>query len=324
MSEQQSRQQSNSRLQYFPITLFATVMGTAGLSIAFSKYEYLMKFSWGVGQALLYMVSAWFILLTILYVIKWINYPNEVEIEFNHPVRINFFPAYSISLLLLSIGYEPTQPGISRVLWYFGSALHLGFTLKLMHIWFHKNFEIHHISPAWFIPVVGTILVPVVGVTHAPIDISWFFFSIGIIFWIVLLTMIFYRLVFHTPLPDKLVPTLFILIAPPAVAFIAYVKMTGDLDVFARILYYHALFTTMLLFFMIDKFKNLKFFISWWAYTFPMDAITIATLLMYHHTHWIFFKYLASIFLILACLLILFVFYQTILIARRHEICVQE
>ncbi|WP_457552487.1 SLAC1 anion channel family protein [Desulfobacula sp.] len=324
MSQQQSRSQSSNWLQHFPITLFATVMGIAGLSIAFLRYEKILGFSWGVGQALLYTVTVWFAFLTLVYVIKWFNFPDEVTKEFNNPVKVNFFPAFSISLLLLSIAYEPTQPEFSRALWYSGAILHLGFTLKLMSIWFHKNFEIHNINPAWFIPVVGTILVPVVGKAHAPADISWFFFSIGIVFWIVLLAMIFYRLVFHTPLPDRLIPTMFILIAPPAVGFIAYVKMTGNLDVFARLLYYHALFTTILLFFMIDKFKNLKFFISWWAYTFPLDAITIASLLMYHHTKWIFFKYLTSGFLIIACLVILLVLCQTILSAWRHEICVPE
>jgi len=324
MSQQQSNSQTAGWLQYFPVTIFATVMGITGLSIAFLRYEKMMKFSWGVGQTLLYIVTAWFILLTIIYITKWFNYPDEVEKEFSHPVRVNFFPAYSISLLLLSIAYEPTQFELSKVFWYSGTILHLGYTLQLMYIWFHKNFEIQHINPAWFIPVVGTILVPVVGKAHAPADISWFFFSIGIIFWIVLLAIIFYRLMFHNPLPDKLIPTLFILIAPPAVGFIAYVKMTGDLDVFARILYYHALFTTMLLFFMIDKFKKIKFFISWWAYTFPLDAITIASLLMYHQTHWVFFKYLTTFFLILACLVILVVLYQTILAALRHEICVPE
>jgi len=324
MPEQQSKPQSYDKLQHFPVTIFATVMGIAGLAIAFLRYEKMMGFSWGVGQALLYLVTAWFSLLTLVYIIKFFIYPEEVAKEFNHPVRINFFPAYSISLLLLSIAYEPTQLMLSRTFWYSGAALHLVYTIKLMYIWMHKDFEIHHINPAWFIPVVGTILVPVVGKAHAPADLSWFFFSIGIVFWIVLLAIIFNRLIFHKPLPNKLIPTLFILIAPPAVGFIAYIKMTGNLDVFARILYYHALFTTILLFCMIDKFKNLNFFLSWWAYTFPLDAITIATLLMYHHTQWVFYKYLTSAFLILACLVILMTLYQTILAARRHEICIPE
>lgn len=48
--------------------------------------------------------------------------------------------------------------------------------------------------PAWFIPVVGNIIVPLAGVRFAPAEVSWFFFSIGLVFWIVLLAIVMYRL----------------------------------------------------------------------------------------------------------------------------------
>jgi tellurite resistance protein len=39
--------------------------------------------------------------------------------------------------------------------------------------------------------------------------------------WAVMFTIIMNRIVFHKTLPQKLMPTLFILIAPPAVALIS-------------------------------------------------------------------------------------------------------
>ena len=103
-------------------------------------------------------------------------------------------------------------------------------------------------NPSWFIPIVGNILVPIAGVPLGYTDISWFFFSIGIVFWPVLLTIIFYRIIFHPALPGKLIPTFFILIAPPAVGFLSYMKLTGEMDNFARILYFSGLFFTLLVF----------------------------------------------------------------------------
>ena len=41
----------------------------------------------------------------------------------------------------------------------------------------------------WFIPVVGNIIVPIAGVDDAPAEVSWFFFSFGLIFWIALFTL---------------------------------------------------------------------------------------------------------------------------------------
>ena len=324
MTQPDNDYQIFGRLEHFPVTFFASVMGLAGLAICWLRFEQMLELPPRVGLVLLILVSALFVFISAVYLTKWIRYPEAVVAEFNNPVRINFFPAFSISLLLLSIAYSGLQLTLSRYLWYAGGLLHLGFTFKLMYIWFHQEFKVEHLTPPWFIPVVGNILVPIVGVQFAPADVSWFFYSIGLIFWLVLLSIVFNRIIFHNPMPDKLLPTLFILIAPPAVAFIAYIKLTGELDVFARILYYHALFTTLLLLFMVDRFKRLPFFISWWAYTFPLDAITLATFLMYHHTGLQFFKILSIVLLILASLMILLVLYKTLYAAFRRKICLPE
>ena len=103
------------------------------------------------------------------------------------------------------------------------------------------KFQITHMSPAWFIPPVGSMVVPVAGVEHYAHEPLWFFFSLGLMFWVILLVIFFNRIIFHNPLPNKLLPTLFILIAPPAIGFISYVKLTGGLNEFGRILYYFAL-----------------------------------------------------------------------------------
>jgi len=100
--------------------------------------------------------------------------------------------------------------------------------------------------------------------------------------------ILFYRLLFHNPLPERLLPTLFILIAPPAVGFIAYVKLTGTVDPVARILYYFALFVFVLMIPQLKMLSRIKYYLSWWAYTFPMAALTIATILMYHQNGLVF------------------------------------
>ena len=42
--------------------------------------------------------------------------------------------------------------------------------------------------------MVGNIIVPIAGVRFAPTDISWFFFCIGLVFWLVPMTIVLYRL----------------------------------------------------------------------------------------------------------------------------------
>ncbi len=272
----------DSWLAHFPITLFATVMGTTGLAIAWHKATAVLQLPHGAGIALSWAALALFALLLLGYGAKLLRHGGHVAAEFRHPVRISFFPALSISALLLSIAFLHVLPGLSLALWWGGIAAHLAFTVVIMSSWIHHTrYEIAHSTPAWFIPVVGNILVPIAGVTHGAVEISWFFFSIGLVFWIVLLTIMMNRFFFHPPVPAKLLPTLFILIAPPAVGFLSYLALDGGtVDAFARVLYYTALFTTLLLAYQLPTFGKVPFFLSWWAYSFPMAAITIATLTM--------------------------------------------
>jgi hypothetical protein len=111
-------------------------------------------------------------------------------------------------------------------------------------------------------------------------EISWLFFSAGLVFWIVLLTLVMNRLIFHDPLPARLLPTLVILIAPPAVAFLAYTRLTGDIDAFARILLNSGYVFAAIVATQIGKFMRLPFALSWWALSFPVAALTIASFLL--------------------------------------------
>jgi tellurite resistance protein len=313
------------RLAYFPISFFSTVMGLSGLCIAWENAELTFGLSLRLENAVIPFTTLVFCILLALYLTKMVRYPQEVVKELNHPVKLNFFPAISISLILLSIAMLKILPGFSQVLWLAGTALHLGFTLYVMNVWIHHDkFEIHHINPAWFIPVVGNVLVPIAGTAHGYPEISWFFFSIGILFWLVLFTIIFYRVLFHHPLPEKLMPTFFILIAPPAVGFISYVKLAGGLDNFAHMLYYSGLFLTLLLLTQTSRFSRLQFFLSWWAYSFPLAAITIATLLMYRIKEQFAFAVIGWILLSILTLIVTYLLYRTLEAVGHHRICQPE
>ena len=98
-----------------------------------------------------------------------------------------------------------------------------------VNAWMHrKQIRIDYLNPAWFIPAVGNVLVPVAGVDHGFIKALRIFFSVGPLLWMVLLTVVFNRPLFHDPIPSKWMPTWFILIALCAVGFIACLKLTDS------------------------------------------------------------------------------------------------
>ncbi len=318
-------QQNLSRLANFPVSFFSSVMGMAGFSIAITRAESIYHLEPGVSMILSFTTLLLFISILMVYLFKLVKEKEAVIKEFHHPIKISFFPTVSISLLLLSICMLHNDLPLAHALWAIGAIMHLGFTLFVMSAWInHDYFEINHMNPAWFIPIVGNILVPVAGVPLGYSDISWFFFSIGVLFWPVLLTIIFYRIIFHPALPGKLIPTFFILIAPPAVGFLSYLKLTGEMDNFARILYFSGLFFTLLVFTQYRKFSKLDFFLSWWAYSFPLAAISIATMVMYQHTQNIVFSIIAIILLAILTLFISMLIIKTFRAVLEKQICIEE
>ncbi|MET0049835.1 MAG: hypothetical protein ABW095_02000, partial [Candidatus Thiodiazotropha sp.] len=87
----------NSRLPHFPISFFAMVMGLAGLCIAWEKAQVGYHLPFRLDLALIPFTALVFTILALTYLMKLLRYPGEVVKELNHPVKLNFFPAVSIS-----------------------------------------------------------------------------------------------------------------------------------------------------------------------------------------------------------------------------------
>lgn len=313
-----------SKIQFFPITSFAVVMGLTGLTIALGKFYHLQWLPEIFFKVSLFLVSGLFLLFSVLYGYKFAWFPEEVKADFRHRIRINFFSTISISFLLLAIAFYSLFPLLAIPFWWTGTILHTIFLYKTISFWIQHNFEIQHFNPAWFIPVVGVILIPIVGVDMVPVPISYFFFSIGFFFWIVLFTIFLYRAVFHSQLPEKFIPTFFILLAPPAVGFISYMRIAASWDGFSLFLLMIAYFFAGLLVSLHKSFAKIKFFMSWWAFTFPLAALTIASTVAFQVTRVNFYAYISWMMLIITILAILLVAWQTFRYIRKGEICIKE
>lgn len=295
-------------------------MGLCGLAIAWQQMGTFLGLSPLLGTGLALLATVVFILAAAAYGVKLAFFPGSVREEWANPIRISFFPTVSISLLLLSYVWIAV-PELSLWIWAIGAVLQIVLTLAVLNSWIHQaHYQPGHANPSWFIPVVGTIIAPISGVHHGFIEISWFYFSVGILFWMVILNIVIYRLFFHEPLPQRLTPMLFILLAPPSVGFISYTMLVGGVDVFARILYDTALFMAVLLIMNGIRFYRCGFFLSAWAYSFPLAAFTIATMRMSRLTDSAFFKGMAFVLIGLLSVLLLWLFVRTLKIVLSGQV----
>lgn len=267
-----------ARIVHYPVTFFAIGMGMMGLTLATRAAEHALD--------LPRLASPWVLALSVFllcavaigYAVKAIAHPAEVKAEWNHPVRIAFFPAISISLLLLATALLEPAPQIAHVVWLAGTALQGVLALSVISAWIgHRPFQPGQLTPAWFIPAVGNVIVPLAGARLGYMEISWLFFSGGLIFWVVLLTLVVNRLMFHDPLPGRMVPTLMILVAPPAVAFTAWLRLNTEVGPFGHFLLSAAYVFALIVATQAAKFRKMPFALSWWALSFPLAALSIAS-----------------------------------------------
>lgn len=317
---------AGQRLEYFPVTFFSLGMGMMGLTLALHAAETAYGSGGTVSRAVLALSVAMLATVGAFYAAKAVRYPAAVREEWDHPVKIAFFPAISISLLLLSAALLGEWPEVARLVWMIGAALQGVLALAVIGSWIgHRAFLTGHLTPAWFIPAVGNVIVPIAGARLGWTETSWLFFSGGLIFWVVLLTLVVNRLMFHDPMPGRMTPTLMILVAPPAVGFVAWLRLNGGVvDPLAHFLLSVGYVFAALVVTQAGKLRGLPFALSWWALSFPVAALTIASFtyagVAGSQTHLVIGTALLAVLVLVIAMLIA----RTAAAIWRGEVCVPE
>ncbi|GEO87366.1 MULTISPECIES: SLAC1 anion channel family protein [Alphaproteobacteria] len=325
MTEATEKHVANSRLEHFPVTFFAIGMGMLGLTLAVNAASHAYGWPAFIGQSVLALSGTLLGLITLTYVIKLITRPAAVLEEWRHPVRIAFFPAMSIAYLLLATALTGVNQTAANVVWIGATLLQGSLALAVIGAWIgHRPFHPPQLSPAWFIPAVGNVIVPIAGGPLGHVEISWLFFSGGLLFWIVLLTLVLNRLMFHDPLPGRMVPTVMILVAPPAVAYVAWLRLAGEPGAFGHVLLSLGYVFALIVATQIKRFRGMPFTLSWWALSFPIAALSIASFAHAGATRSTAHQAIGTGLLILLAVIVGMLLVRTAHAMMRKEICVAE
>ena len=168
-----------------------------------------------------------------------------MKAEFGHPIAGNLFGTILVSLLLLPLVIVAYAPLAAKAMWIAGAIGMIAFAWMTVSRWMTDRQQIAHATPAWVIPVVGLLDVPLalpsLGLPSVH-GLTVFSLAVGLFFAVPLFTLIFSRLVFEPVMPDALKPTLMILVAPSAVGHSTYLLAAGGGDLFAEALYMLTLF----------------------------------------------------------------------------------
>lgn len=262
-------------------------MGLTGLSVAWRQaHAHFGVPAWiATGFAVVSLMA--FLVLLMAYGAKALLAPGAVLAEFRHPIAGSLFGTFFVSMMLLPILLAPWSLWLARVLWLAGTVGMLVFAWVIVSRWLSTRQQAAHASPAWIVPVVGLLDIPL-AVPALAVSPFWaetvnllviMSLAVGLFFAVVLFTVIFSRLLFEDPMPEGMQPTLLILVAPFAVGSSSYTIATGSSGLFAQSLYTLMLF---LLAALLPRIRHLPhccpFRFSWWSVSFPLAASAITAL----------------------------------------------
>ncbi len=284
---------------------FAVVMGTGVLAMTGSQYSTGLPLLAAFSQLLMYANIIIFFVLLVPWTLRWLTCRASAVQDLRHPMRSNFYPTMTIALVVLGIHFK--QMALLDLAYYFWLAGSLGtvlFSIVIPYEMF-KSEDIHldHITPAWFIPPVALIVIPLGGPfiegrtgveQELVILLNYFGFGAGFLLYVALLAICMYRFILHRPMPNVLAPTIWIGLGPigaGAVALVnlisgsAFVSLKEPFFVLAFLLWGFGIWWLLLALGLTAHYirrLRLPYSMGWWAFIFPLGAYVAGSHIVAH------------------------------------------
>jgi len=289
-------------IKNFTPSWFASIMGTGILAITSLFYSQYIPFLKSLAYVLFYFNVILFFVLLIPWILRWVFFRKEALKDLKHPVLSNFYATIAISMLVLAADFLVIGKNIEigEIFWFMGALITVFFGVLTPYLMFKsEHVKLDHINPAWFIPPVGLIVIPIAGSLIIPhvsgivqefvILLNYFGWGSGFFIYLALLAISMYRFILHKPLPSTLSPTIWINLGPIGAGTVAltnliknssFITMQEPFFIFGFLFWgfgiWWVIMAIALTIYYIKRLK-LPYAMSWWAFTFPLGAYVAAS-----------------------------------------------
>ena len=263
---------------------FAITMGLCGLSLAWWRAQPQLGHLAGTLALLVGALALLvFVLLAGLSVLRMWRHPQALADDLKHPIRHAFVAAIPSSVVLLAtVATALAGPSrLAQVAWVLSAVAQLAVTVWVMARWLQGPREGSTwwagITPVLFIPIVGNVLPPLAGVALGFPEWSAAQLGIGVVLWLLTLTLVAVRLGQVGLWPDRMLPATFITVAPPSVIGLGLLEL-GAPALLAWGLWGLGLFFLCWSATLFKRMVAQPFSIAFWGLSFPLAAFTSLTL----------------------------------------------
>ena len=225
-----------------------------------------------------YLFGSIGIIFLILMILKILFYPNTIRKDFKNPVIVSSSGTFSMSLMILSTYIIQFIPSIAYVIWIIGIALHILLMIYFTYHFIIHNFDISNVYPSYWIVFVGITMGAITSNVHGMTEIGFIFFIIGFISMLITLPLVIYRYLKQPDVPDANKPLICIFTAVLSILIVGYINSSQSvINEFLLALY---IIACVFYIFALSKFieyRNLEFYPSFAAFTFPFVISALAT-----------------------------------------------
>ncbi len=218
------------------------------------------------------------IVLLILILSKLVLYPKKIKEDFKNPIIASNSGTFSMSLMILSTYISPFMPSIAYGIWILGVALHILLIVYFTHHFIIRNFNISTVYPSYWIVFVGITMGAITAHAHNLDEIGFIFFLVGFIGMIFTFPLVIYRYINYKDIPNANKPLICIFTAVLSILIVGYLNSYNDTSIeFLMIMYIFACIFYIFALTKLIEYRNLEFYPSFAAFTFPFVISGLAT-----------------------------------------------
>ena len=271
-----------TRLPIVPAAFFGIVLGLAGLGNAWRAATAAWHLPEAIGEVLMGVATIVWLILILLYGLKWIFRRHEAVAEALHPIQCCFIGLAGVSTMLISLAVLPYNRPAALVLFAAGGLFTFGFAVWRTGLLWQGGRDPAVTTPVLYLPAVAGGFVGAAAAAAFGYP-AWGQFAFGgaLLTWLAIESVILHRFYTLPALPLVLRATLGLQLAPPAVGAVAYYAVNGGhSDLMVNALLGYGILQALILLRLLPWLMKQPFSASYWAYTFGAAALTTTPLRM--------------------------------------------
>lgn len=258
-----------------PLNTLSIPFGLAGLAGVWSVATEHLGLPRGFAEVLWVIAAVAWVWTIVAHTIRGRASGQSLVEQLRHPAQGPVGAAIPVIGMLLGAHLHGYWAIGGTVLVIASIAASVLFAAWMLSFWLGGNLQLDAVHGAYLLPTVASAFIA--ATASASIGLPFLAigaFAVGAFFWVVVFTVILARLAFRPALPAPLVPTMAILVAPPAVGGAAWLAMTGSVGGTVGVsLAGIGVLMVLVQIALIPRYRALPFSLGFWSFTFAYASV---------------------------------------------------